>query len=141
MKLKKMYVKRIKEYGETTLSELKISGSQKSWYILERGGPDSEIEGSKKRIKAGKYLLAHYSSPMYKDVYQLKNVPGRTSILIHSGNFFEDTSGCLLPGMGWGTKPDKNYYVTSSKMALKEVFSEINDAAQVNIIITNEFEG
>lgn len=32
--------------------------------------------------------------------WALKNVPGRSDVLIHIGNYTKDTKGCILAGMG-----------------------------------------
>lgn len=67
----KLNLKRIKQMGETTLGKLTIEGVSKSWFVLEPAGPDSMIEGSDKRTKAGTYKLLPYSSPKYSNVYEL----------------------------------------------------------------------
>jgi hypothetical protein len=49
------------------------------------------------RIPAGTYNAGTYSSPKYgRTVIMLKNVPGRTNIEIHHGNYVSDTTGCIL---------------------------------------------
>lgn len=135
-----IHVKRIKQLGETTLGKLTIEGKNKSWFVLEPAGPDSIVEGSDKRIKAGTYKVLPYRSPKYPNVYELQNVPGRSFILIHSGNYHKDTLGCLMPGKMWGSVGDKHYYVGNSKAALKEIFSEISNHRNVKITITNKLE-
>ncbi|MCZ0924736.1 DUF5675 family protein [Vibrio diabolicus] len=77
---------------ETTLGKLTIEGVSKSWFVLESAGPDSMTEGSDKRIKAGTYKLLSYSSSRYPNVYELQNVPGRSFILIHAGNYHQTLS-------------------------------------------------
>jgi len=133
-------VRRTKQLGETTLGKLTIEGKNKSWFVLEPTGPDSVEEGSDKRIKAGTYKVVPYSSSKYPDVYELKNVPGRSFILIHAGNYHKDTLGCLMPGKTWGSVGDKHYYVGNSKAALKEIFSEISNYQDIQIKITNQLE-
>lgn len=57
-------------------------------------------------IPAGRYDVSVRTSPKYGDVYHVKNVPGRTYILLHHGNFGGDqtqglrthTAGCILLG-------------------------------------------
>lgn len=136
-----LHLRRIKQYGETTLGQLTILGTAKSWFVLEPGGPDSKTEGSDKRIVAGAYKMQSYSSLKYKNVYEVKGVPGRTNILLHAGNYHNDTLGCLMPGKTWGAEADKHFYVGSSKRALQEIISVINGSNQVVINITNDFEG
>ncbi|WP_064608792.1 DUF5675 family protein [Photobacterium sp. J15] len=135
-----IHVKRIKQFGETTLGKLTIEGVNKSWYVLEPGGPDSIIEGSDKRIKAGTYNVLLYNSDKYKNVYELKNVPGRTKILIHSGNYHDDTEGCLMPGKTWGAINDKQYHVGNSRTAFNEIKAEIQGKKSIQITITNQLE-
>lgn len=126
--------------GETTLGKLTIEGVSKSWFVLEPAGPDSITEGSDKRIKAGTYKLLPYSSPKYPNVYELKNVPGRSFILIHAGNYHKDTLGCLMPGKTWGSVAKSHYYVGNSKLALKEIFFEIANYKKITINISNQLE-
>lgn len=52
-------------------------------------------------IPAGEYttiFLPRSASGKYKNVYQLQAVPGRSGILIHSGNLVTHTRGCLIIG-------------------------------------------
>lgn len=64
-------------------------------------------------IPAGRYrveYLARSASGKYRDIYHVLNVPGRTGILIHAGNYAGDSLqglctdswGCLLPGLRLG---------------------------------------
>ncbi|HFQ5008869.1 TPA: DUF5675 family protein [Vibrio vulnificus] len=133
-------LRRIKQHGETTLGKLTIEGVDKSWFVLEPGGPDSIVEGSDKRISAGTYQMKPFDGGTYKNVYELKNVPGRTYILMHSGNYHENTEGCLMPGKSWGVMSDSHYYVNNSKVALSEIFSEIRKYKEAEIRVSNKLE-
>ncbi len=53
-------------------------------------------------IPAGVYKCKHYDSAKYPDVFEICDVPGRTKILIHAGNFEGDTTGCVLVGLSAG---------------------------------------
>lgn len=50
------------------------------------------------RIPAGTYQCVPYSGTKYKNVYLVKDVPGRSAILLHWGNTEKDTEGCILLG-------------------------------------------
>lgn len=61
-------------------------------------------------IPVGVYKCVPYSSATHPNVWHVIDVPGRTSILIHSGNFASnvkllgsthesDTEGCILVGL------------------------------------------
>lgn len=49
-------------------------------------------------IPAGSYLVNKYSSHRFPDTFRLYDVPNRSDILIHPGNFTYDTRGCILAG-------------------------------------------
>lgn len=54
-------------------------------------------------IPPGNYDCIPHSGVKYKNVWELRNVPQRSSILIHNGNTIENTEGCILVGLGLGT--------------------------------------
>lgn len=61
-------------------------------------------------IPCGMYHVEPYSSPKFRNVYHLLDVPHRDGILIHTGNYAGDTSkgyrsdveGCILLGLKLG---------------------------------------
>ena len=75
--------------------------------------PDRGNQCNLSCILAGVYqvrYLPRSGSGRYRDVYHLQDVPGRTGILIHAGNFAgdrqqgfrTDSCGCLLPASRLG---------------------------------------
>lgn len=89
-----------------TIGELSLGGVFLC-HILEL--PVNGDHHGKTAIPAGRYEIdMSVVSPKYKDrlwgerydgiVPTLKDVPGRSRILMHPGNRVEDTDGCLLPG-------------------------------------------
>jgi len=88
-------LKRKKDNGVETIGDLSY-GSFKS-KTLERPWKDNKPNIS--MIPEGKYLCKWtYSLRFLKYTYELQNVPGRSGIRIHSGNFFFDVEGCILLG-------------------------------------------
>jgi len=69
-------------------------------YTLELPWKENEREVS--CIPAGIYKGGPHSGRKYKDCFGLREVPGRSGILIHSGNVKPHTKGCILPGMSAG---------------------------------------
>ena len=58
------------------------------------------LENTKKMIPKGTYKVTLTWSPKFKrKLPLLSNVPGRRGIRIHPGNFYEDSSGCILLGV------------------------------------------
>lgn len=49
-------------------------------------------------IPSGSYLATHYRSPSKGNVLLLHDVPNRTYIEVHAGNFTYQTNGCILVG-------------------------------------------
>ena len=126
--------------ANATRGVLTISGKAGSWYVLEPAGPDSTEEGSDQRIPAGNYRVAPYSSPKYPNVFELKDVPGRTYILIHPGNFHSNTEGCLMPGKV-KMMDGADLAVGSSRDAFKEIKDHLSGAKRITIEITNSIAG
>lgn len=109
-------LKRTHHLPNATLGTLTIDGIKTDpIYTLEN--PDRSIDtdgdGDKdvivhkdSRIPAGTYTCRPYSGNKYKDVYEIMNVPNRSAILIHWGNFERDTLGCVLIGNRFTLKPE-----------------------------------
>lgn len=49
-------------------------------------------------IPDGEYLCEIVRSPKFGEVYEIKGVPNRSHILMHTGNTVADTEGCELYG-------------------------------------------
>lgn len=54
-------------------------------------------------IPPGKYACGKFNGARFKNVWEVRSVPGRSAILIHAGNTMEDTQGCILVGESFGT--------------------------------------
>lgn len=67
---------------------------------LEETWKDNKEESC---IPVGVYIANRRMSPARETiVWELKDVPGRTFIQIHSGNTTDDTTGCILVGASYG---------------------------------------
>ena len=64
--------------------------------------PDELNKESISSIPAQQYRCRRYSSNRYPDTFQVMNVPDRTKILFHKGNFDEHTEGCILLARKFG---------------------------------------
>lgn len=73
-------------------------------------------------IPAGKYQVVTRFSPKFKNHFHVLDVPGRTWILIHSGNYFTDILGCILVGDKFNDlNGDGLRDVTNSKNTLQKL--------------------
>jgi len=98
--VKKLNLVRISEYKDAMLGVLCIE-SRPMFVTLEDRWFDNEPLLS--CIPIGKYKIKIHNSPKFGTVFQICDVPGRSQILIHSGNTKEDTHGCILLGLMYGT--------------------------------------
>jgi len=84
-------------------------------------------------IPAGTYRCSLIDSPRFGLVYEVKDVFGRTLILIHAGNYAgdkllelkTDSEGCLLPGSSVG-EMNGQQAVTASRYTLRRFMDELN---------------
>jgi len=60
--------------------------------------PWRDNERSLSCIPVGVYDCVKYDGSRFRDVFYVRDVPGRSGILIHAGNSLDDTSGCILVG-------------------------------------------
>ena len=109
----------------TTISQLYIDQIPgPASYILE---PTTRVGADPRGIIAipeGRYEVTMYNSPKNgRRVPILGNVPGRTYIEMHIGNFYTDTDGCLLFGTTMG-----NDCVLESETAFNLIVPQIDTA-------------
>lgn len=87
-------------------------------------------------IPAGSYRATKYWSPGKKQqVLLLHDVPGRSLVEIHSGNYTRQIEGCILVGKGITYLDDDDIPdVTSSKVTLAALLAVAPEAVNVEII-------
>ena len=80
-------------------------------------------------IPAGRYEVVKRNSPKYGDHFHVLNVPNRSYILIHHGNYNRDTLGCILVGIGVkDINGDGELDVVNSRAAMKELNAALPDS-------------
>lgn len=83
-------------------------------------------------IPAGTYEFKLQYSPKFKGTRpRLQNVPGREAILIHEGNYPQDTLGCILVGRNTQVGA-----VLNSRATFKELMAELMLAQPQKFSIT-----
>ncbi len=81
-------------------------------------------------IPGGSYVVKKRNSDKFGDHFHLQDVPQRTYILIHNGNYKADVKGCILVGREHrDINGDGHDDVTSSKDTMKDL----------NDLLPNEF--
>lgn len=118
--MSQLFLNRTSLQSDRTLGVLSFTTdfSQTSYFLcntLERG--------MDLRIPAGTYKLFRVKSPeLGYDVLVLDNVPNRSAIEIHRGNYPSDSEGCILVGY-----LDQNQLVVSTQahMHLLELYDRL----------------
>ena len=121
---------------EGTFGQLLDSRGEFMFFTAElpkyAGDPDKENERQTDCIPTGSYKASIYNSPKHGRVYQLENVPGRSNIQIHVGNYAGDKAkgfkcnveGCILLGKSFGVMSGQKA-VGSSKVAIAEFMEKM----------------
>ena len=106
-------------FPEHTLGWLCVGGEV--FCTIERAWADNKSNVS--CIPPGTYTckyLERSASGKYRQVYWLQNVPGRSGILIHNGNYAWHSTGCIILGMKHGSLGG-NRAVLSSRTAMRKL--------------------
>jgi hypothetical protein len=85
-------------------------------------------------IPEGQYRAAIEQSPKHGQVWELRDVPGRTDIQIHILNFAEQTEGCIGVGRTYGVV-DGRPGVSESSRAFGQLMVATADETELDIII------
>lgn len=123
-----------REYGKfQTLGRLVIfDGKEILLKVLTLELPDLGNQTNISCIPEGKYKVHRIYSPKFGNCFHVQDVPGRSAILIHRGNYTKDTMGCILVGLN---------HIDIDNDGLKDVSDSTAAMNKLLTIITdNEFE-
>jgi hypothetical protein len=81
-------------FDDRTLGRLTVDGTD--FYTVEK--PWKENIPFESCIPNNFYKMGRVDSPKFGDVWEIKNVVGRTHILLHVGNSADDVVGCVAVG-------------------------------------------
>ncbi len=104
----KAYLIRFKTSDQGTFGKLFIPDADFKCYTAEL--PFRDNKQCLSCIPEGSYKVVHYKSKRRGSCYHVTDVPNRTSVLFHSGNyagavdkgFLTHSKGCVLPGKYMG---------------------------------------
>lgn len=85
-------------------------------------------------IPRGSYIIRPWVSNEHGQVYRFDEVPGRSDILIHAGNFLRDTQGCILVGTTLIGDDDKLRLV-ESRRAKDKLDQTLSSEKEIDLII------
>lgn len=91
---------RFQETSKSTIGRLEHNGNLLG-FTLELPWKNNQRQIS--CIPKGIYKVVPRFSPKYKNHFHILDVPNRTFILIHVGNYPKDSLGCVLFGTNYST--------------------------------------
>ena|ERR1700677_528551 len=119
-------------FGKLDMSWGSLIGVHGSILTLEHAYPVNANDGTSvettyaPKIPAGTYTCRRGTFTLAGGVpteyFEVTNVPGHTDILIHPGNFENDSSGCILIG----TMRQGNTEILNSRFAFQEFMDNLN---------------
>jgi len=83
-------------------------------------------------ISAGIYIMKPYNSENHGNCFKILDVEGRSNILLHIGNTFKDSKGCILVGLTAGQLGHEEA-VLKSKLAMEILIDLIKNPVELHI--------
>lgn len=87
------------------------------------------------RIPSNHYPVVKHTSPKFGRSLWIQDVPDRSEILIHVGNFYEDILGCILVGEEFYDIDNNGLLdVTNSRKTVDKILNIVTEPLYINII-------
>lgn len=93
-----MKVLTIKRIAMSAVSSLGVMFDEQTPFALTMELPWANNEPNKSCIPKGEYLIRRVVKIKHGECFEILDVPGRSDILIHKGNFPTDSRGCVILG-------------------------------------------
>lgn len=125
----KAFLNRLTKNEKQTLGRFTLyDGLEEVFSCVTLELPDKGNRNSISSIPIGTYKVIHRRSKKYNNHLILLDVPNRRYILIHSGNFYTDTRGCILVGSRFGEiNQDSLLDITASKRTLSRLLETTDE--------------
>ena len=90
-------------------------------------------------IPEGKYQVKKITRPNGDPAFHIQDVPGRSQVLIHIGNFAAgikvDTQGCILPGLSFvDINSDGILDIANSTKAMDMLLTTLSEEFELHIL-------
>ena len=127
---------RLKENDTETLGRILVfDGLYKAFECVTLELPDRENKTSISRIPAGIYNCKARVSIKYGWHFIVEDVDKRSFILLHYGNYFTNTKGCILLGNDFADiNKDGHLDITSSKQTMENFVKIMPQEFELTII-------
>lgn len=134
--MKRMILHRLQKLDDRTLGRLIVFDDINivaSFATLELPFLDNQRNISS--IVGGYYEVLPRNSARFGDHLHVLDVPNRSWILFHIGNYPRNTDGCILIGLGFADiDNDGKMEVASSRIAMQQLTKLITDRAELLIV-------
>ena len=120
---------RIQSDDSQTLGHLRLfNGTSPIFGCVTLELPNKQNRNQVSRIPQGHYHVKSHTSPSQGLCYSLLDVPSRSNILIHKGNYYTDILGCILVGTAFSDiNNDGRMDITSSGATLNNMLSIVKE--------------
>lgn len=142
--MKKIYVNRIFQNRNKTLSQCVVADGHK--FVLNFKAIELPWRDNQRFISCippGDYpakAIKRASRPNEYGIW-LPDVPSRSGIMIHVGNFVRQLNGCIAPGTKFiDIDRDGIIDVTNSRYVMEQLQRHIPLGASTRVIVTNVFQ-
>lgn len=126
-------ITRLEQTERGTLGQILVDGKVVC-YSLELPWKDNEVNVS--CIPTGEYPCRLEYSPRYKrDLFEIKEVPGRSEVKFHKGNYLSDIRGCVLVGTEPGYDDEGNRAVWNSDKAFTRFMAAMSGKASDDVLV------
>ena len=136
----KAILSRTYDKNQTRGRLLILNGNELLTQVLTLELPWNNNQVRSSCIPEGQYDVSRIYSPKFGMCFLLHDVPERTAIEIHSGNYASlkertDTTGCILPGLAYEDINDDGVTdIVQSKLALRKLLTVLPDSFTLYII-------
>lgn len=133
---------RLRDTGVQTLGRLLVFENDSLVYQARTLEPSWLLNESwVSCIPSGSYTLSKRHSSRYKDHFEIRNVKDRSNILIHIGNYFRNTEGCVLVGTRFNYIDDNDHLdVVSSGQTIDKLNEILPDHSTIVIRQDTNFQ-
>lgn len=120
-------IQRIQQDDQQTLGLLRVvEGGEPVFQCKTIELPWRNNKRRVSRIPTGTYDTVKHNSPQFGASLWLQNVPDRSEILVHRGNYNRDTLGCILVGEDYrDIDGDGKFDVKNSLKCMRELLAAI----------------
>lgn len=97
------------------------------------GSYSSKIPNGTYACNRGQHRLEHMTKPF--ETFEIEKVPGHFDILFHTGNYNQDSNGCVLLGTSI-IDTGKIHMITKSKAAFDQFMNKLKGINSFTLIVT-----